>query len=76
MAGGVAVWFVGPGGVGTFWVDEEKCSDEVLKTVFSSGLEDGEEISMFEERVRCLREAGRVLEEVSTDRLWPLDLRR
>lgn len=45
-----------------FWVDEEKCSDEVLKTVFSSGT--GEEIPMFEERVRCLREAGRILEEV------------
>lgn len=60
----------------TFWIDEEKCSDEVLRTVFSSGLEDGEEISMFEERVRCLREAGRVLEEVSTDRFWRLDLRR
>ncbi|OAK99055.1 hypothetical protein IQ06DRAFT_378870 [Phaeosphaeriaceae sp. SRC1lsM3a] len=44
-----------------FWVDEEKCSDEVLKTVFSSGT--GEEIPMFEERVRCLREAGRILEE-------------
>lgn len=49
----------------TFWVDEEKCSDEVLKTVFSSGMEDGEEISMFDERVKVLREAGRVLEEVS-----------
>jgi hypothetical protein len=45
-----------------FWVDEERCTDEVLRTVFSSGTE--EEIPMFEERVRCLREAGRVLEEV------------
>ncbi|KAH7414554.1 hypothetical protein DE146DRAFT_39134 [Phaeosphaeria sp. MPI-PUGE-AT-0046c] len=44
-----------------FWIDEDKCSDEVLKTVFSSGT--GEEIPMFEERVRCLREAGRVLKE-------------
>lgn len=45
-----------------FWVDEEKCTDEVLEVVFSSGTE--EEIPMFKQRVRCLREAGRVLEEV------------
>lgn len=46
-----------------FWVDEEKCSEEVLRTVFSSGTEEGEEIPLFEQRVRCLREAGQVLEE-------------
>jgi hypothetical protein len=45
-----------------FWVDEERCSDEVLRTVFSSGTD--EEIPMFDQRVRCLREAGRILEEV------------
>ena len=45
-----------------FWVDEERCTDEVLRTVFSSGTE--ESIPMFEERVRCLRDAGRILEEV------------
>lgn len=45
-----------------FWVDEERCTDDVLRTVFSSGTED--QISMFDERVRCLREAGRILEEV------------
>lgn len=45
-----------------FWVDEEACSEEVLRTVFSSGTD--EEIPMFEQRVRCLREAGQVLEEV------------
>jgi hypothetical protein len=46
-----------------FWIDEEKCSDDVLRTVFSSGIEGAEEIPLFEERVRCLREAGRVLIE-------------
>jgi hypothetical protein len=45
-----------------FWIDEERCTDDVLKTVFSSGTE--EEIPMFDERVRCLRDAGRILEEV------------
>jgi hypothetical protein len=45
-----------------FWIDEEKCTDEVLRTVFSSGTE--EQMPMFEQRVKCLREAGRVLEEV------------
>lgn len=44
-----------------FWVDEERCTEDVLRAVFSSGTE--EEIPMFDERVRCLREAGRVLEE-------------
>ncbi|KAI4609015.1 hypothetical protein J4E80_008761 [Alternaria sp. BMP 0032] len=44
-----------------FWVDEELCSDEVLRTVFSSGTD--EEIPMFEQRMRCLREAGQILEE-------------
>jgi hypothetical protein len=47
-----------------FWIDEEKCTDDVLRTVFSSGSEECEEIPMFEQRVKCLREAGRVLEEV------------
>jgi hypothetical protein len=45
-----------------FWVDEEQCSDEVLRTIFTSGTD--EEIPMFEQRVRCLREAGQILEEV------------
>lgn len=45
-----------------FWVDEEKCSDEVLKNVFRS--ETDEDIPMLEERIQCLREAGRILEEV------------
>ncbi|KAF1956336.1 hypothetical protein CC80DRAFT_548634 [Byssothecium circinans] len=44
-----------------FWVDEEKCTDEVLKNVFRS--ETGEEMPMFEQRVQCLRDAGLILEE-------------
>ena len=46
----------------SFWVDEEACSEEVLRKVFRS--ETDEEIPLFKERVQCLREAGRVLEEV------------
>ena len=45
-----------------FWVDEERCTDDVLKTVFSSGTE--EQIPMLDERMRCFRDAGRILEEV------------
>ncbi|KAI8936188.1 hypothetical protein NX059_006620 [Plenodomus lindquistii] len=46
-----------------FWIDDEACTDEVLRAVFSSGTEGGEEIPLFEERVKCLREAGRVLHD-------------
>lgn len=42
-----------------FWADEQRCTEDVLRTVFSSGTE--EEIPMFDERVRCLREAGNVI---------------
>ncbi|KAJ5559076.1 hypothetical protein N7535_009060 [Penicillium sp. DV-2018c] len=42
-----------------FWVDEEKCTDELLRHVFRSATD--EEIPMFKERVQCLREAGEVL---------------
>lgn len=45
-----------------FWVDEEQCSEEALRTVFRS--ETDEEIPMLAERLQCLREAGRVLDEV------------
>jgi hypothetical protein len=45
-----------------FWVDEERCTDDVLRTVFSSGTD--EEMPMLDERMRCLRDAGRILEEV------------
>jgi len=47
-----------------FWVDEEKCTNEVLKNIFRSDTD--EEIPMLEERIRCLREAGRILQEVCT----------
>lgn len=45
----------------SFWINEEECSEEVLRNVFRS--ETDEEISMFPERVRCLREAGQIIEE-------------
>ena len=45
-----------------FWVDEERCTEEVLRHVFRSATD--EEIPMFKERVQCLREAGEVLCEV------------
>jgi hypothetical protein len=45
-----------------FWVDEKRCTDDVLRTVFSSGTD--EEMPMLDERMRCLRDAGRILEEV------------
>ncbi|KAJ9192107.1 hypothetical protein DTO164E3_8524 [Paecilomyces variotii] len=44
-----------------FWNDEHECTDELLRHVFRSATD--EEIPMFEERVQCLREAGRVLSE-------------
>lgn len=49
-----------------FWIDEERCTDDILRTVFASGTE--EEIPMLDERIRCLREAGRILDEVSVNR--------
>lgn len=52
-----------------FWIDEEKCTDEVLRTVFASGTD--EEISMLDERIRCLREAGRILDEVGQRMICP-----
>ncbi|KAJ4315161.1 hypothetical protein N0V94_006101 [Neodidymelliopsis sp. IMI 364377] len=44
-----------------FWIDEEKCTGEVLQTVFRSAND--EQAPMLEQRIRCLRDAGRVLEE-------------
>ncbi|KAI5284592.1 hypothetical protein KEM55_000996, partial [Ascosphaera atra] len=41
--------------------DEEKCSIDTLRHVFRSAT--SESIPMFEERVRCLREAGQILVE-------------
>ncbi|KAF3043395.1 hypothetical protein E8E12_004403 [Didymella heteroderae] len=44
-----------------FWIDKEICTDEVLKNVFRSVND--EEPPMLEARIKCLREAGRVLDE-------------
>lgn len=46
----------------TFWIDEEKCSDDVLKNVFRSCT--AEDMPMLSERISILREAGHVLNEV------------
>jgi hypothetical protein len=46
----------------SFWINEEECTDEVLRNVFRSETDEG--IPMFEERVRCLREAGHIIDEV------------
>ena len=45
-----------------FWTDEVKCSDEVLKKVFRSSTQ--EVMPMLDERIACLREAGKVLIDV------------
>ncbi|CAI7675937.1 unnamed protein product [Penicillium pancosmium] len=42
-----------------FWIDEEQCTDELLRHVFRSATD--EEIPLFQERLQCLREAGEVL---------------
>jgi len=47
----------------SFYADELECPDEKLAYVFRSSTE--EEIPLLQERIDCLREAGRVLEEVS-----------
>ena len=46
-----------------FWQDEDHDLEEKLRHVFRSAT--AEEIPLFQERVACLREAGRVLREVS-----------
>ncbi|KAJ5584905.1 uncharacterized protein N7459_004705 [Penicillium hispanicum] len=42
-----------------FWLDETECTEGLLKHVFRSATD--EEIPLFKERVKCLREAGEVL---------------
>ncbi|KAI9373009.1 hypothetical protein BJX61DRAFT_408353 [Aspergillus egyptiacus] len=42
-----------------FWLDEEKCTEELIKHVFRSATD--EEMPLLQERVDCLRQAGRVL---------------
>lgn len=46
-----------------FWINEDECTEDLLRHVFRSATD--EEIPLFQERVQCLREAGRVLLEVS-----------
>ena len=45
-----------------FWVDEQTCSDELLKHVFRSS--NSTELALLSERVACLRQAGSILCEV------------
>ncbi|KAE8152906.1 hypothetical protein BDV25DRAFT_50488 [Aspergillus avenaceus] len=42
-----------------FWANETECTESVLRHVFRSMTD--EEIPLLQERLRCLREAGRVL---------------
>ncbi|KAL4898121.1 hypothetical protein BDV59DRAFT_166248 [Aspergillus ambiguus] len=42
-----------------FWTKEDECTESLLRHVFRSATE--EEIPLLEERLQCLREAGRVL---------------
>ncbi len=46
-----------------FWQNEEECTEEVLRHVFRT-VSINEEIPLFDKRVMCLREAGRILYEV------------
>ena len=48
-----------------YWHDENECTLESLRHVFRSCTD--EEMPLLQERLECLREAGRVLYEVS---LW------
>ncbi|KAL4977642.1 hypothetical protein BDW66DRAFT_149948 [Aspergillus desertorum] len=42
-----------------FWVNEEECTEELIKHVFRSAT--AEDMPLLKERLECLREAGRVL---------------
>ncbi|KAL5343526.1 hypothetical protein BJX70DRAFT_352727 [Aspergillus crustosus] len=42
-----------------FWVNEEECTEDLIKHVFRSATD--EELPLLKERLECLREAGRVL---------------
>ncbi|WEW56878.1 hypothetical protein PRK78_002333 [Emydomyces testavorans] len=42
-----------------FWQNEEECTEDVIKHVFRSATD--EEIPLLQERITCLREAGRIL---------------
>lgn len=43
----------------SFWVDESACTDALLRHVFRSATD--ENMPLLQERIECLREAGRVL---------------
>lgn len=45
-----------------FWVNEDECTDKILKYVFRSATP--EEIPLFQERINILRQAGKILTEV------------
>ena len=53
-----------------FWVNEEECTEELIKHVFRSATD--EEMPLLKERLECLREAGRVLCNVCG---WQLSLK-
>lgn len=42
-----------------YWVNEDVCTDDVIKHVFRSATE--EQMPLIQERIQCLREAGRAL---------------
>ena len=50
----------------SFWIDEERCNEDLLKNIFRSCNAEG--MPMLQERIDCLREAGYVLQEVCQDR--------
>lgn len=47
----------------SYWIDTELCTDEQLRHVFRSNTD--EPFALLEERFECLREAGRVLCDVT-----------
>lgn len=46
----------------SYWADPLKCSDDTLRHVFRSSTT--EEMPMLDERIGCLRDAGRVVQDV------------
>ena len=52
-----------------FWQDENECTDELLRHVFRSAS--SETIPLLEERLKCLREAGKVLYDVCGSQQFP-----
>ena len=46
----------------SFWVDEVRCTDDMLRNIFRSATK--EEMPLLSDRMYCIREAGYVLQEV------------